>query len=490
MKPGRQSGSMRYAVAGALLIAVAGAALAFVHHFLVTRDLNTLNERNNILLARVFSNIIWPDISDFVATAYKLPLDKLKTHEIIAATRARTTEMAENVPLLKVKIFDLSGLTVFSTEPSQIGEMKATYPGFVAARNGEVASIAGPRERFSAIEGEVYDRHILSSYVPILNTEGEIEGVFEIYTDVTETAAQLRNAGMLQLAVVALTFLLLFEIGLNLIRHRDRIITDTHAEQLRLTESTVAAEEASRAKSALLANMSHELRTPLNAILGFAETIRLQPFGAIGSPKYLTYLEDIWKSGRHLLDIVDNVLEMARIDNGRIKLNLSGVSITDLAGGAVRLADSMTDGPRAPIRANLPNVPVMLLVDEQRIRRVLTELLSNARKFTPPHGSIEIAARWRRTGTFEVAVTDTGIGMAPEDIGRVLVPFNKVDSPYANASYGPRLGLPLARMLTELHGGTLSIESVLGKGTCVTIAFPERCLLEERDPVIATRYTR
>lgn len=480
---------MRYVVAGAVLIALAGATLALLHHFLVTRDLNALNERNNVLLARVFANVIWPEIGDFVASAHKLPPDKLKSHEMIAATRARIIEMAEDVPLLKVKIFDPNGLTVFSSDPSQIGETKANYPGFVAARNGQVTSIAVQRERFNAIEGEIRDRHIMSSYVPMFNAEGEIEGIFEIYADVTDSAVQMRNAGMLQLAVVALTFLLLFEIGLNLIRHRDRIIADNHAEQLRLTETAVAAEEASRAKSALLGNMSHEFRTPLNAILGFAETMRLQPFGAIGSAKYLTYLEDIWKSGRHLLYIVDNVLEMARIDNGKIKLNLSGIGISDLVGGAIEAADGMTDGPHAPIRANLPRVPVMLLVDEQRIRRVLTELLSNARKFTPPHGSIEISARWRN-GAIEVAVTDTGIGMAPEDIRQALVPFNKVDSPYAAASAGPRLGLPLARMLVEQHGGALSVESVLGKGTCVTITFPERCLLEERNPVIATRYDR
>ena len=481
---------MRYAVTGAAIIVVAGAGLALLHHFLVTRDLNSLNERNNVLLARVVANVVWPDIGGLIATAHTLPPEALKAHPAIAAVRAKTAEMARNVPLLKVKIFDLNGLTVFSSDPSQIGEMKSTYPGFAAARNGKVASIAGQRERFDAISGEIRNRHILSTYVPVRGEDGKIEGVFEIYADVTEPAVQLRNAGMLQLALIGLTFLLLYEIGLNLIRHRERVIADNHAEQLRLTESAVAAEEANRAKSALLANMSHELRTPLNAILGFAETMRLQPFGPVGSPKYLTYLEDIWKSGRNLLDIVDNVLEMARIDNGKINLQLAGVSLADLVDGAVRLTDDRADGPVAPIRTNLPGAAVMLLVDEKRIRQVLKQLLSNARTYTPPHGSIEISARWRRNGTIEIAVADTGIGMAPEDLGRVLVPFNKVGSPYANAANGPRLGLPLARMLMELHGGSLSIDSVLGKGTCVTIAFPERCLVQDGEPVIATSYRR
>ena len=490
MRPSKQYGTLRYAVIGAAIIAIAGGLLAFMHNFLITRELSTSNERNNIFLTRVFANIMWPEIREFVATAHTLPPETLKTHPLIARTYARVADMAKDVPLLKIKIFDLHGLTVFSTEAAQIGETKTTYPGFVSARNGKVASIAVQRDSFNAINGVVRDRQILSSYIPIWNAAGEVEGVFEIYADVTEFAAQLRNAGMLQLAVVGLTFLLLYEIALNLIRHRDRIIAETHAEQLRLMETAVAAEEASRTKSAFLANMSHELRTPLNAVIGFAETMRLQPFGPIGSPKYLTYLEDIWKSGRNLLDIVENVLEMARIDDGNMKLHLSSVPVSDLVDSVIRLADSAPSAPRAPIRAHLPGAPVMLLIDEKRVRQVLAQLVSNARKFTPPHGSIEISARWNRAGRMEIAVTDTGIGMAPEDIGRVLVPFNKVGSPYAHSSSGPRLGLPLARMIMELHGGTLTIESVLGKGTCVTVVFAERSIVYDDGPVIASSYSR
>jgi signal transduction histidine kinase len=490
MRPSKQYGTLRYAVIGAAIIAVAGGLLAFMHNFLITRELSTSNERNNIFLTRVFANIMWPEIRTFVATAHTLPLETLKAHPLIARTRAQVADMAKDVPLLKIKIFDLNGLTVFSTEAVQIGETKTTYPGFVSARSGKVASIAVQRDSFNAINGVVRDRQILSSYIPIWNAAGEVEGVFEIYADVTEFAAQLRNAGMLQLAVVGLTFLLLYEIALNLIRHRDRIIAETHAEQLRLMETAVAAEEASRTKSAFLANMSHELRTPLNAVIGFAETMRLQPFGPIGSPKYLTYLEDIWKSGRNLLDIVENVLEMARIDDGNMKLHLSSVPVSDLVDSVIRLADSAPSAPRAPIRAHLPGTSVMLLIDEKRVRQVLAQLVSNARKFTPPHGSIEISARWNRAGRMEIAVTDTGIGMAPEDIGRVLVPFNKVGSPYAHSSSGPRLGLPLARMIMELHGGTLTIESVLGKGTCVTVVFAERSIVYDDGPVIASSYSR
>ena len=324
--------------------------------------------------------------------------------------------------------------------------------------------------------------------MPVTGDNGQIEGVFEIYTDVTKPLVLARNSAMLQLAIVGLVFLTLFELGIYLIRLRDKTIAEIHAEQLRLTEAAVAAEEASRTKSALLANMSHELRTPLNAVIGFAETMRLQPFGPIGSAKYLTYLEDIWKSGQRLLGIVNNILEMARIDTGTAKLRITGADVSELITWSVRQAETVSTGPLAPIRIHAPRAPMTVLVDEGRMRQVLTQLLSNARRFTPPHGSIEISARRTRDGDLAFTVTDTGIGMAPDDIDAALTPFGKIDAPYEHASDGARLGLPLARMHMELHGGTIVVESVLGRGTSVTATLPSHCVVTETEPTVRTGY--
>jgi len=223
-------------------------------------------------------------------------------------------------------------------------------------------------------------------------------------------------------------------------------------------------------------------------VIGFAETMRLQPFGPIGSAKYLTYLDDIWMSGRHLLDIVDNVLEMARIDNGTAKPQVSAVDVSEIIAWATRQIDGGTSEPRAPIVVNNLDHPLTVLVDERRMRKVLAQLLANARKFTPPHGSIEISARRNRDGGLDITVTDTGIGMAPEDVEIALLPFSKMDRPYEHSSEGARLGLPLSKMLMELHGGTLTMQSILGKGTSVTASLPYKCVVTEIDPPISTRY--
>jgi signal transduction histidine kinase len=488
MSPSKLPGTYRYAFVATAIIVITGAVFGILQHLQIQRDLNTVNERNNIFLAHAFANLVWPDIRAFVAAAGTLPPESLKSHPKVIETQARARDFARNVPLLKIKVFDLDGLTVFSTDPSQIGDDKATYPGFVSARKGTVASNLDQRDSFDGINGRVYDRRVLSSYIPVVNAAGKTEGVFEIYTDVTESIAQARNSAMLQFAFVGLVFILLFEVGLNLIRLRDKAIAESHAKQLELTEIAVAAEEANRTKSALLANMSHELRTPLNAVIGFSETMRLQPFGPIGSPKYLTYVNDIWNSGRRLLAIVDNVLEMARIDNGSAKLQITGVDVPELISWAVRHVEATEPGSGVPMRIHDIREPLTVLIDEKRMRQVLAQLLSNARKFTPPHGSIEIAARRNRSGDLEITITDTGIGMAPEDVEAALLPFSKMDTPYQNRSDGARLGLPLARMLMELHGGTLAIESVLGKGTSVVAVLPSHCIDVDSAPRLRTDY--
>lgn len=488
MKPSKPPGTVRYALIGAAIIVITGTVFGILQHYQIQRDLNLVNERNNIFLAHIFANLVWPDLRDITANAGEMTVEAIKSHPKVAEAQTRAVEFARDVPLLKIKIFDLNGLTVFSTDAAQIGDEKTNYPGFIAARAGNITSIQDHRETFTGITEQYYDRRVLSSYIPIKNAGGEVEAVFEIYTDVTQSIEHARNSAMLQLAFVGLVFILLFEVGIYLIRMRDKTIAESHAQQLRLTEMAVASEESNRTKSALLANMSHELRTPLNAVIGFSETMRLQPFGPLGSPKYLTYVDDIRNSGRRLLSIVDNVLEMARIDNGTAKLQISGVNVSELLEWAVRHVESTEPGSGAPLRIHDPDDPITVLADEKRLRQVLTQLLSNARKFTPPHGSIEISARRNRSGDLEIAVTDTGIGMAPEDVEIALLPFSKMDTPYEHSSDGARLGLPLARMLMELHGGTLRIESVLGKGTSIVAVLPSRGIVTDTDPRIRSDY--
>jgi PAS domain S-box-containing protein len=231
------------------------------------------------------------------------------------------------------------------------------------------------------------------------------------------------------------------------------------------------AELANRAKAAFLAAMSHELKTPLNAVLGFSEIIRDELLGPVSQAAYRDYAVDIHSSGRRLLAVINDVLDVSRLEGGQLTIDLQHVSALDIAEKAVAMARSASREERA-VTLEIPATMPALQVDPRRIVQVLTNLLSNAIKFTPADGRIVLSARIREDGGVNFAVTDSGIGMAQETIAAALEPFRQLDGSLARKFEGAGLGLSLARALTELHGGSLGIESAVGHGTKVTVRLP------------------
>jgi PAS domain S-box-containing protein len=243
-----------------------------------------------------------------------------------------------------------------------------------------------------------------------------------------------------------------------------------HAER-ELTRATVQAEAANRAKSDFLARMSHELRTPLNAILGFSEVIREQMFGPVGTTRYADYAADIHRSGSHLLQVVNDILDLSKIEAGRIELADEIFAPAEVAAEALAVvAGQLAQGGLeliADFPANLPRVRA----DRRYVRQMLLNLLSNAIKFTGRGGRVAISAR-RDGGALLVSVADTGIGIAAEDIPRALQPFGQIANPLIRGQSGTGLGLTVVRALIERHGGTLELHSVPRQGTSVTLVFP------------------
>jgi signal transduction histidine kinase len=256
---------------------------------------------------------------------------------------------------------------------------------------------------------------------------------------------------------------------------RERELRDAYD---RLRAAKDEAEAASRTKSEFLANMSHELRTPLNAIIGFSDMIRS---GMVGNDeKARSYASDIYNSGQYLLNLINDILEVSRIEAGKLVLHEEAVDLGATVDAALHMIESeaaragvaVCSTPAQQAGGNLPKV----LADQRRVSQVLLNLLSNAVKFTPEGGTVRVAV-WRRDGAMGVAIADTGIGIAADDIPRVLEPFGQIDSQLSRKYAGTGLGLPLSVRLMQLHGGRLEIESTLGAGTTVTIAFPADRLL-------------
>ncbi len=242
------------------------------------------------------------------------------------------------------------------------------------------------------------------------------------------------------------------------------------------------AELANRAKAAFLAAMSHELKTPLNAVLGFSEIIRDELLGPVGQSSYRDYAADIHSSGKRLLSIINDVLDVSRLEGGQITIDARITGVQDIAEQAVAMARSVT-GEHRFIALDIPVGLPSLNVDPRRIAQVLGNLLSNAIKFTPAEGGICLSARLRTDGGMNFMVIDNGIGMAQETIAAALEPFRQLDGSLARKFEGAGLGLSLARALCELHGGLLSIASAVGSGTTVTVSLPVHC--SERQALIA-----
>ena len=242
------------------------------------------------------------------------------------------------------------------------------------------------------------------------------------------------------------------------------------AEELRRARDD--AERASRAKTEFLATISHELRTPLNAIIGFSEVILDGMFGPLENPRYSEYVRDINESGRHLLELINDILDLAKAEAGRLQLNEDIVNLRSVVEQATKLFRERADRSSITLVAIAPKGLPRLRADTRKLRQVLLNLISNAVKFTPENGRIEVSAELREDGGVDVVVADTGIGMSGEDMSRAFEVFGQVDSALNRRYEGTGLGLPLSRAVMQLHGGDLVMESDLGKGTRVIARFP------------------
>lgn len=249
-------------------------------------------------------------------------------------------------------------------------------------------------------------------------------------------------------------------------------ITRRRELEAELREATSKAEQANRAKSDFLATMSHELRTPLNSIIGFSDLIALQVRQVADGERLGEYASYINDSGNHLLGIVNDILDLSKIDAGRTVLNESHTGLCDLISRSVRMIDTSDEGHQIIEDIDGAIVEHEVFCDEILIRRALVNLVSNAVKFSDPGSLINVHAAVLDGGDLSIEVIDQGMGIAPEDMARVLEPFGQASSELSRSHVGTGLGVPLTKSLIELHGGSFAIASVVGEGTTVTLTLP------------------
>lgn len=250
-----------------------------------------------------------------------------------------------------------------------------------------------------------------------------------------------------------------------------RDVTDELDRERELQRNKEFAEVASRSKSEFLANMSHELRTPLNAIIGFSEILRDEIFGPIGVEKYKDYALDIHHSGQHLLDIVNDILDLSKVEAGRLETEMAVIDPADSIEQCIRIVSNKASNNDIRIEMAY-NENIRLKTDERLLKQIVLNLLSNAVKFTSVNGQIVVSFQYAMDGSVTLGVADNGIGMTPDEIRQAIQPFGQVDSVYTRRIQGTGLGLPLVKAIAEKLGARFLLDSTKGEGTQVRVVWP------------------
>ncbi len=330
-------------------------------------------------------------------------------------------------------------------------------------------------------EGQVQaSETIKSEPVKVHHSSGVLNAEVDIPAASTAAVASITDEDVLKqwgirtrISMIALIIRTLISAGIGIflfyqLRWRER----AEAELVRTRE---AAEKATRAKSAFLANMSHELRTPLNAIIGFSEAIKLGMFGPL-SNRYREYGGHVFKSGTHLLQLVDDVLDVSKLEAGRLDLDEAQVDVRTVIRNAIYLVQGLAEKVGVTLCEDIsPGLP-LVYGDARRLQQAVLNLVSNAVKFTRQEGEVRVSATETEAGII-IKVSDTGIGMTADQIPVALQPFRQVASRFRSKLNGTGLGLPIAKDLVELHGGALKIASQVDVGTTVTICLPAARIL-------------
>ena len=248
----------------------------------------------------------------------------------------------------------------------------------------------------------------------------------------------------------------------KIVEEKNRLVSESLSEAMR----------ANRSKGEFLATMSHELRTPLNAIIGFSDIIRRELFGPIRNEKYTEYARDIHDSGSHLLAIINDILDLAKAESGKLELSEHEFDAAETLRTCIRMCQMRSEAAVVRVIFSTEPADIPIFADERLLLQVFSNLITNAIKFTPEGGTVRVQIQAHPARGVSFRISDTGIGIAPENVDRVLRPFEQVETSYSRRHGGVGLGLPYAKRLTELHGGSLEIESEVGKGTVVTVTLP------------------
>ena len=488
-----------FSLTSAIAIAVATMFLVLFYRQGAVSELIASAETHNVSLARSFANTIWPEFADYITTVDE-DGDRLRQRPETARLHDALRNLTEGLPVLKIKIYNLQGLTVYSSQASQMGEDKSDNPGFLMSRDdGTPASKMSYRDNFSAFSGAVENRDLVETYIAVRDADETVVGVLEIYTDVTPLMARLDRNTTIHIGIFLLIFASLYGALFIFIRRADGIlkgqylrfeenekniqaknaaleneISEREQAEAEMHAAKESAEAANRAKSEFLATVSHEVRTPMNGVLGMASLLLNSEL----AQEQREYAETIQESGESLMTIIDDILDFSKAEAGEIKLVESDFELVPLIDHAVELFGPEAGKKGIDLAAYLaPGIARQLCGDAGRIRQILLNLIGNAIKFTKTGGvtlavTMEDAAPADAGVVLRFEVSDTGTGIPAESQEKIFGPFTQADSSTTRSYGGTGLGLAISKKLIGLMGGEIGVESEPGRGSLFWVTIP------------------
>lgn len=466
--------SKYYSIIGAICIVLTVTGSTWIFRVIAFDDLQNIAEKNTVILTRTLANVVWPQIAGIVAETDRTNLENRFNKNSHALKLIGTllgepiAEMINKTNVYKIKVFNAHGLTVYSTDPSQIGIQKPPdYPGTLANRENKIISFLKHKEKIVTWQGKTLtNRYVVSTYLPLRHfDEYGAQGVFEIYSDVTDLYDQAAESQAQFAVFITLVMTLIYLMLFFVVRRADKAIK----ANIELAVSRDSARKANQTKSRFLANMSHELRTPLNAIIGYSEIIEENAHETMDSATVNDSLK-IQTAARHLLHLINEVLDISKIESGHMEVLIEPVLLRPLIEEITSMVEPVVTRNHNNLKLDTDPSITSFATDPVKLKQIIFNLLSNAAKFTH-HGTINLSIRIVESN-IEICVSDTGIGISAEQMMGLFKPFTQADSSTTKKYGGTGLGLAITKQYCEMLGGSISVDSQLGRGTTFIVKHP------------------